>query len=126
MGKHLLLSKKECYCENFLEKFAMKRENCPKNMDVIFITFLEILTAMGEKQSETPLARGKTKAIFAMKDNPELVLIESFDSLTAFNAKRKDTVSGKAAAATRTTCNVFQFLSGAGSSDFDILTGKQF
>ncbi|KAI1714340.1 SAICAR synthetase domain-containing protein [Ditylenchus destructor] len=69
---------------------------------------------MGEKQSETPLARGKTKAIFAMKDNPELVLIESFDSLTAFNAKRKDTVSGKAAAATRTTCNVFQFLSGAG------------
>ncbi len=60
------------------------------------------------------LAKGKTKAIYAMPENPNWVRVHSFDSLTAFNAKRANEMQGKAAAANKTTCNVFKFLAAAG------------
>lgn len=62
---------------------------------------------------EKPLAQGKTKAIFAT-DNAEHVLVRSLDALTAFNAKRKNEITGKGAIATRTTCNVFRYLNAVG------------
>lgn len=59
---------------------------------------------------EKPFAEGKTKAIFNLKNNPDLVLVYNLDSLTAFNAKRRNVVSGKALSATTTTCNIFRLL----------------
>lgn len=63
----------------------------------------------------TPIGQGKTKAIYASKKDADLVLIQSFDSITAFNAKRKDVVTGKAAAATKTTSNIFKLLNAVGN-----------
>jgi phosphoribosylaminoimidazole-succinocarboxamide synthase len=64
--------------------------------------------------SSKPLAQGKTKAIFAIDGNPGTVRIKSLDSLTAFNAKRKNEIEGKAELASKTTCNVFRFLNECG------------
>lgn len=61
------------------------------------------------------LAEGKTKQIFDLShEQPNNVLVRSKDSLTAFNAKRKDEVEGKSTSANRTTCHVFQLLSTCG------------
>lgn len=46
---------------------------------------------------EQPLAQGKTKAIYKIADNSANVRVKSFDSLTAFNAKRKNEIGGKGA-----------------------------
>jgi len=64
--------------------------------------------------SESPLAQGKTKAIFRISDNSNNVRVKSLDSLTAFNAKRKNEIEGKAEVASKTTCNVFRFLNECG------------
>ncbi|KAI6214328.1 putative multifunctional protein ADE2 [Aphelenchoides besseyi] len=61
-----------------------------------------------------PLAQGKTKAIFAIDGKPDRVRVKSLDSLTAFNAKRKNEIEGKAEIASKTTCNVFRFLNECG------------
>lgn len=61
------------------------------------------------------IGQGKTKAVYASKTDPSLVLIRSFDSITAFNAKRKNELAGKAIAATKTTCNIFKFLNAFGT-----------
>uniref|UniRef100_A0A914YUP8 PurE domain-containing protein n=1 Tax=Panagrolaimus superbus TaxID=310955 RepID=A0A914YUP8_9BILA len=64
------------------------------------------------------LAEGKTKQIFSHPQDEEngakLVLVRSRDTLTAFNAKRKDEVEGKAEYATKTTVNVFKYLNELG------------
>lgn len=64
------------------------------------------------------IAEGKTKQIFSHASDEEngakLVLIRSRDTLTAFNAKRKDEVEGKAEYATKTTVNVFKYLTELG------------
>lgn len=60
------------------------------------------------------IGQGKTKAIYASRTDSDLVLIRSFNSITAFNAKRKDEFIGKAATATKTTCNIFKLLNAAG------------
>uniref|UniRef100_A0AC35EUX2 PurE domain-containing protein n=1 Tax=Panagrolaimus sp. PS1159 TaxID=55785 RepID=A0AC35EUX2_9BILA len=64
------------------------------------------------------IAEGKTKQIFSHASDEEngakLVLIQSRDTLTAFNAKRKDDVEGKAEYATKTTVNVFKYLTELG------------
>lgn len=67
---------------------------------------------------EKPFAEGKTKAIFKLKNNPDLVLVYNLDSLTAFNAKRRNEISGKAFSATTTTCNVFRLLNSLGKLFF--------
>lgn len=56
----------------------------------------------------TLLAEGKTKAIFADPDNPDHeVLIVSKDDITAGDGAKRDSLPGKGALATRTTCNCF-------------------
>ncbi|KAI6175917.1 hypothetical protein M3Y97_00742600 [Aphelenchoides bicaudatus] len=63
---------------------------------------------------EQPLAQGKTKAIYKIADNSANVRVKSFDSLTAFNAKRKNEIGGKGQIASKTTCNVFRYLNECG------------
>jgi phosphoribosylaminoimidazole carboxylase/phosphoribosylaminoimidazole-succinocarboxamide synthase len=70
-----------------------------------------LLTIMS---SDSPIAQGKTKAIFRMEGNPANVRVKSLDSLTAFNAKRKDEIAEKGEIANKTTCNVFRFLNECG------------
>ena len=64
------------------------------------------------------LAEGKTKQIFELPvedgNAAKHVLIRSRDTLTAFNAKRKDEVEGKALFATKTTVNVYKYLNELG------------
>uniref|UniRef100_A0A7E4VSF9 AIRC domain-containing protein n=1 Tax=Panagrellus redivivus TaxID=6233 RepID=A0A7E4VSF9_PANRE len=67
--------------------------------------------------TEERINEGKTKEIFRIPpgdDGTKLVLVRSRDTLTAFNAKRKDEVDGKAVFATQTTINVFNYLNDLG------------
>lgn len=68
--------------------------------------------------SEKPLAQGKTKAIYAVDGAPDKVRIKSLNSLTAFNAARRNEIEGKAEIASRTTCNTFRYLAECGESCF--------
>jgi phosphoribosylaminoimidazole carboxylase/phosphoribosylaminoimidazole-succinocarboxamide synthase len=68
--------------------------------------------------SDSPIAQGKTKAIYRIDGNSTSVRVKSLDSLTAFNAKRKDEIEGKAAIASKTTSNVFRFLNECGEFCF--------
>ncbi|KAE9550924.1 hypothetical protein FO519_005860 [Halicephalobus sp. NKZ332] len=63
------------------------------------------------------IGQGKTKQIFKLPNEggkSDLVLVKSKDTLTAFNAKRKNEVEGKAVSATQTTINVFKYLNALG------------
>ena len=60
------------------------------------------------------IAEGKTKIILATKPDPEKVLILSKDDITAGDGAKHDLIEGKAALATRTTCNVFRLLKASG------------
>ena len=61
------------------------------------------------------LAEGKTKQIFDLShEQQHAVLVRSKDSLTAFNAKRRDEVEGKSTSANRTACNNFNLLKACG------------
>lgn len=71
------------------------------------------------KKTEQPecgekIAEGKTKILFATKQDPEKVLILSKDDITAGDGAKHDLIEGKAALATRTTCNVFRLLKACG------------
>jgi len=61
-----------------------------------------------------PIAEGKTKIILASKQDAEKVLILSKDDITAGDGAKHDLIEGKAAFATRTTCNVFRLLKACG------------
>ena len=63
---------------------------------------------------QKPLAQGKTKAIYAVDGNEQLVRVKSLDALTAFNAARRSEIEGKSEIASRTTCNVFRYLAECG------------
>ena len=54
------------------------------------------------------LAEGKTKIVEAAGNGE--VLVRSKDVITAGDGARRDALDGKAAASTRTTCNIFQLL----------------
>lgn len=60
------------------------------------------------------IAEGKTKIIRVTKQDPDRVLILSKDDITAGDGKKHDLIEGKAALATRTTCNVFRLLKACG------------
>ncbi|MBE2203580.1 MAG: AIR carboxylase family protein [Chthoniobacterales bacterium] len=60
------------------------------------------------------IAEGKTKILLATKPDPDKVLIVSKDDITAGDGAKHDLIEGKAALATRTTCNVFRLLKAAG------------
>ncbi|MBU0624943.1 hypothetical protein KKF05_01225 [Patescibacteria group bacterium] len=60
------------------------------------------------------LAEGKTKRVWADSADPDLVVIESKDDLTAGDGAKHDVLSGKAVQATQTACNVFRHLQSCG------------
>ncbi|EDO29941.1 predicted protein [Nematostella vectensis] len=66
---------------------------------------------IGEK-----IIEGKTKIVYALPDSPDgnHVLLKSKDKITAFDATRKDEMSGKAAQSTATTCAIFEMLKACG------------
>lgn len=65
----------------------------------------DLMTLIGDT---TVLAEGKTK-ILEDAGNGE-VLVRSKDDITAGDGARRDVLEGKAAASTRTTCNIFELL----------------
>jgi len=60
------------------------------------------------------LVEGKTKIVRTHETNPNYVLVESKDDLTAGDGAKHDVVKSKGELATTTTCNVFAFLKRAG------------
>lgn len=60
------------------------------------------------------IAEGKTKIISQSPDNPGMVIVLSKDDITAGDGAKHDLLSGKAAMATLTTCNVFRLLKACG------------
>ena len=56
------------------------------------------------------ISEGKTKQIFSIEGEPNKVRVVSKDDITAGDGAKHDTIVGKAALATRTTCNVFRLL----------------
>ena len=56
------------------------------------------------------IAEGKTKYIKRIIDRPDYVIVEAKDDITAYNKTKHDVITGKAALATQTTCNVFALL----------------
>ncbi len=56
------------------------------------------------------LAEGKTKQVRGIPGTPWEVHVRSKDDITAGDGARHDELEGKAAAATATTCNVFEYL----------------
>lgn len=60
------------------------------------------------------LNEGKTKIIFAARDKPGFVLIQSKDRITAGDGARAHNLEGKAQISTATTSDIFQLLNNAG------------
>lgn len=58
------------------------------------------------------LDEGKTKRIFGVRDDPDLVALVSKDDITAGDGAKHDVLVGKAAFANETACNVFRLLKG--------------
>ncbi len=66
---------------------------------------------MGTHQKSAKIAEGKTKIIWAVKDNPDLIIIENKKDITAFDdPKFTKQFDLKAQYATTTTCTVFELL----------------
>lgn len=65
-------------------------------------------------QTGQKIAEGKTKIIWKDPADTERVLIESKDDITAGDGAQRDTLAGKAVAATTTTCNAFNLLNHKG------------
>ena len=61
-------------------------------------------------EKDAKLAEGKTKIIWAIKDRPDFVLVESKDDITAGDGKKHDQMKDKALFSTTVTCDVFRFL----------------
>jgi len=60
------------------------------------------------------LAEGKTKVIVQSAADPARAIVYSKDDITAGDGAKHDLLTGKAAMATLTTCNVFRFLKACG------------
>ncbi len=63
-------------------------------------------------QFDACLIEGKTKKVFDLGDGT--VLVHSKDDITAGDGVKHDVLEGKAAASTRTTCNIFKLLENNG------------
>ncbi len=60
------------------------------------------------------LAEGKTKIVRRCPHDPDMVIIESKDDITAFNKEKHDLIEHKAEYTTDTACNVFRLLQDCG------------
>jgi phosphoribosylaminoimidazole-succinocarboxamide synthase len=63
-----------------------------------------------EIETGKEIIRGKTKKVSEVKGNEVMVVVESFDSITAGDGAKKDVIDNKAVFANITTCNVFELL----------------
>lgn len=60
------------------------------------------------------LTEGKTKIVYAHPTDPDLVILQHKDDITAGDGARHNVIPGKGALAGRTTANVFRLLNRAG------------
>jgi phosphoribosylaminoimidazole carboxylase/phosphoribosylaminoimidazole-succinocarboxamide synthase len=67
-----------------------------------------------QDQTVQHIGRGKTKILHAAEDSSYLIDLESTEDITAGDGDKHDTIPGKGAWATRTTCNVFRLLKACG------------
>ncbi len=56
------------------------------------------------------VARGKTKALFEMPGQPDVLVVQAFDNITAGDGVRKNEIPGKGRIAAKTTARVFRLL----------------
>lgn len=71
------------------------------------------------------IAEGKTKEIYAVDNNDQLVLIRSKNRITAFNAQRTNQIEGKGVIANETTSNVFEYLNALGFETHFVRRAKE-
>ncbi len=56
------------------------------------------------------VARGKTKALFELNGQPDVLVVQALDSITAGDGARRDEIPGKGRIAAKTTARVFRLL----------------
>jgi phosphoribosylaminoimidazole-succinocarboxamide synthase len=61
-------------------------------------------------QKGRELARGKTKILFEAEGNPDLLVVQQTDAITAGDGARRDEIDGKGRIAAKTTARVFRML----------------
>lgn len=69
---------------------------------------------MAELKLGDKVIEGKTKIVYKLVDEPDNVILQSKDRITANNAERSHDLAGKAAISTDTTCRVFELLNNVG------------
>src|SRR3984957_18271960 len=61
-------------------------------------------------QKGREITRGKTKILYEAEGQPDLVVIQQMDSITAGDGARRDEIPGKGRIAAKTTARVFRLL----------------
>ena len=61
-------------------------------------------------QKGREIARGKTKILFEAEGNPDFLVVQSSDDITAGDGARRDVIEGKGRIAAKTTARVFRLL----------------
>jgi phosphoribosylaminoimidazole-succinocarboxamide synthase len=56
------------------------------------------------------ITRGKTKILFEAEGNPDLLVVQQMDAITARDGQRRDVIDGKGRIAAKTTARVFRLL----------------
>ena len=56
------------------------------------------------------IARGKTKVLYELEGQPDVVVIQQMDAITAGDGARRDEMPGKGRLAAQTTARVFRLL----------------
>jgi phosphoribosylaminoimidazole-succinocarboxamide synthase len=56
------------------------------------------------------VARGKTKALFEKPGQPDVLVVQAFDNISAGDGARRDEIAGKGRIAAKTTARVFRLL----------------
>ncbi|MBD5656510.1 MAG: phosphoribosylaminoimidazolesuccinocarboxamide synthase, partial [Candidatus Eremiobacteraeota bacterium] len=56
------------------------------------------------------VARGKTKVLFEKPGQPDVLVVQAFDSISAGDGARRDEIAGKGRIAAKTTARVFRLL----------------
>jgi phosphoribosylaminoimidazole-succinocarboxamide synthase len=69
---------------------------------------------MMQQSKGAEIARGKTKVLYECAGEPERLIVEQMDAITAGDGARRDVISGKGRLAALTTSRVFRFLNRRG------------